>query len=105
MTGRSLFDFGPVYSGTAGHRSPDTSREAAALVTPTLAARQRVVLDILKRLGNATGDEIMAELGTANPNAVRPRLCELHIRKLIRDTGTRRPTPSGGTAIVWEPVP
>lgn len=100
MTQPSLF--GPVYPGGAGYRrGSDTSEEAAARVTPTLAARQAIVLRELKRLGAATGDEIMAALGTQNPNKVRPRLTELQELGLIEDTGTRRPTPSGGTAIVW----
>lgn len=96
--------FGPVYRGLAGSQPTDTSRAAAAKVTLTIALRQSIVLAALKRIGPSTGDELMAHLKTTNPNAVRPRLTELRKLGMIRDTGARRPTPSGGTAIVWEPI-
>lgn len=103
MIERRLFDqLGSAYPFGAGHRGTDTSRAAAAAITPHLASRQLDVLIVLRRLGRATGDEIMAALGVSNPNFVRPRLTELRLLGKIRDTGTRRPTPSGGTAIVWE---
>jgi len=102
---RTLFDnLGPVYPTGAGYQRTDTSRAAGESIVRSLPERQLAVLSALRRLGRATGDEIMAEFGTTNPNRVRPRLSELRILGLIRDTGARRPTPSGGTAIVWEPT-
>lgn len=101
---QQILPFGPVYRDSAGFKVTDTSRAAASKVTLTVALRQSLVLNALIKLGNATGDEIMAALGTTNPNHVRPRLSELRKLGRIRDTGTRRPTPSGGTAIVWEPA-
>jgi hypothetical protein len=63
--------------------------------------RARVFGFILdKREFGATLEEI--ELGLAmSGNTVRPRRVELEDRKLVEDSGNRRPTRSGKPAIVW----
>lgn len=101
MTGARLLPFRGVYNGGAGHQATDTSRAAAEKVSLTLALKQSNVMTCLKRLRAATCDEIAYELEWP-VTSVRPRCTELQKLGHIRDSGTRRPTPGGGRAIVWE---
>lgn len=102
MTHPSLFGDGR-YGLLPGHaRGSDTSAEAAAAISPTLRARQRMVLRALVELGRATADDLCAELGLPR-NSVAPRLTEMKRMNppLVWDTGERRATPTGARAAVY----
>ena len=79
-----------------------TSVAAKVAIAPSAAKqRARVFLYILNQgEAGATLNEIEAALGLAG-NTVRPRRLELEKKGLVKDSGKRRPTPSGRAAIVW----
>jgi predicted ArsR family transcriptional regulator len=97
----------PAYScGTAaGHaRGSDTSEAAARHIAPTLGARQAAVLDALRALRTATGEQVAAWL--ARPTyTILPRLTELAAMGLVADTGARRLNASGRSAAVYRLTP
>lgn len=81
-------------------RSRDTSVEAAEsmeLAAPGLRGR---VLEAIRQAGGATDEEVVDATGLAG-NTVRPRRGELEAMGLVRDSGLRRATRSGRSAIVW----
>ena len=84
------------------HQAAETSREAARQIAGDVNALQRRVLDVLKRFGafGCTDRELENATGLIG-STLRPRRCELREKGLIRDSGKRRPTPSGRPAIVW----
>jgi len=85
-------------TGLARHDHPDTSHAAAASVSGK--NRQRVFLVVQARVLGATDEEIQVATGI-NPNSQRPRRVELVDRGYIKDSGRRRKTRSGRSAIVW----
>lgn len=96
MTQPDLF----TYPSTPGFMRTDTSRDAAADIAaraPTL--RERVVA-ILK-CSRCTADEVAAVMNKS-VLTIRPRVAELAVMGLIRDTDIRRQNSSGKKAIVWE---
>lgn len=81
----------------------DTRRAAHEAVQPTLRERQQAVLAALRRRGNATADELCADLGLTR-NSVAPRLCELEKLGAVRRLATTRPTPTGAHARVYQVI-
>jgi len=78
----------------------DTSVEAAATMkdsAPTLRAK---VLDFVIRVGGATDEEVQNALDMP-ANTQRPRRRELQLDGKIVDSGIKRPTRSGRSAVVW----
>ena len=77
------------------------SRGAARVSTDARGDRQRV-LEYLAGRGHAgaTDHEIAAGLGML-PDTARARRVELRDAGLVRDSGQRRPSPTGHAATVW----
>jgi hypothetical protein len=80
-------------------RHSDTSREAAAEVTPSLSARQASVLACYGPLG-LTDEELVTYMN-GDPSSLRPRRIELVAKGMLQDSGTTRKTRSGRRAVVW----
>jgi hypothetical protein len=59
-----------------------------------------VVLDAIRKLGEATDEEIQDFL-SMNPSTERPRRIELWKAGLIEDSGHTRQTKSGRAAAIW----
>jgi hypothetical protein len=92
-----------IHTPTAG---TDTSIRAAAMVTKRHRAAPRGTSQIERVLAAVrrrpqTDEELETDLALTG-NSIRPRRRDLVTRGLIRDSGRRRPTRSGGEAIVWE---
>ena len=90
------------YPETAGSYGLGGSDEAAARITPTLAALQAKVAAVVEAAGphGATGDEIAASLGW-DKYRVRPRTSELRKLGRILASQKRRPSETGVMSIVW----
>ncbi len=80
----------------------DTSRSAAKAVASSALALSRRVFDFIASRGSlgATDHEIQTSLAIAG-DTERPRRVSLQQANLIRDSGQRRATPSGRSAVVW----
>lgn len=79
---------------------PQTSHQAAASVN--VSELDRKVLDSMKRLGRfATTDEIVIESGL-EAGSVTPRMKHLEKAKLVRRTGSKRPSRRNRPQIIWE---
>jgi len=81
---------------------PHTSKEAAASASKRGPTQRRRVWNTLNNLGNATDFEISVTLGILRSSASKRRQ-ELSDLGFIIDTGLRRNTDSGSSAIVWRP--
>ena len=77
----------------------DTSQEALATIKPKIKTKREMVYDFVK-LKASTNYEISDELEMPL-SSVCGRIRELQILNLVEDSGTRRKTPYGKTAIVW----
>lgn len=96
-----LPDPGVATEGWAHRASSDTERAAARLVAPRTGTwRSRVLREIASCLAGATDWELHKALG-GNLYTVAPRRKELVEMGWIRDSGERRPTNNGASAIVW----
>lgn len=86
----------------ARRTDPHTSHEAAESLARR-ATQRRTVLMILRGLPEGVTDEELVSLIGANlsPSGVRTRRHELVEQGLVVDTGIRRKTNSGRSAIVW----
>ncbi len=78
---------------------PDTSRDAAQLVTPRTGTQRRRVLDYVAARGGATDREMQAAL-ELDGNTQRPRRVELVTDGWLVDSGQRR-LEHHRAAIVW----
>lgn len=94
----------PVGRPPAGipHSGTDTSRAAARRISPLASAlTARVFHFIASRADNgATDFEVQDGLGLSG-DTERPRRWTLQKCGLVRDSGTRRKSPSGRAAIVY----
>lgn len=79
----------------------ETSHEAYRSVRVHIPTMEACVLDYIKAHRTATDDEICVGL-PLRINSVTPLRGSLVKRGLVRNTGKRRPTRSGASAIVWE---
>ena len=99
----SLFDnrTDPEANAVKNPRTPtDTQREAAKRALPKSGTARAMVLAHIIHTNGATDEEIVEALGM-NPNTERPRRKELQEQGWIVDSGIRRRTSSGTSAIVW----
>ena len=81
------------------HNYTDTSRSAYNKQKPKLLTKRERVLEFLKTQ-TSTNYEIADEL-EMTLSSVCARCRELQILDLVEDSGKRRETPYGKTAIVW----
>ena len=81
------------------HNYTDTSRSAYNKQKPKLLTKREGVLEFLKTQAS-TNYEIAEEL-EMTLSSVCARCRELQILDLVEDSGKRRDTPYGKTAIVW----
>ena len=81
------------------HNYTDTSRSAYNKQKPKLLTKRERVLEFLKTQAS-TNYEIAEEL-EMTLSSVCARCRELQILDLVEDSGKRRETPYGKTAIVW----
>lgn len=82
----------------------DTSEEAAEAIEPRLSLLQELVLVVLRHRPNGLTDEEMQTEAVMQPSTQRPRRVELVAQGLVEDSGTRRKTRSGRSAVVWKVV-
>ena len=81
------------------HNYTDTSRSAYNKQKPKLLTKRERVLEFLKTQAS-TNYEIAEELEMPL-STICGRCRELQILNLVEDSGKRRETPYGKTAIVW----
>ena len=81
------------------HNYTDTSRSAYNKQKPKLLTKRERVFEFLKTQAS-TNYEIADEL-EMTLSSVCARCRELQILDLVEDSGKRRETPYGKTAIVW----
>lgn len=80
---------------------PDTSKEAAAGATLNAATLRARCLEALRAHADGLTDfELAAHVGSQQTSAGKRR-GELVAQGLVRNSGNRRPSPSGAAAIVW----
>lgn len=90
--------------------SKETRSESYERVKPTLTARQRIVLAILKQYGDLTAQEVADTLcflritPTNERNFAAPRLTELCEQGLVRVVGKKICDKTGRTVSVWSAV-
>ena len=80
-----------------------TSKAAAKEIEPHMTDLQRQLLTWLRNNGPATDREMQGWI-PMDPNTQRPRRVELVRLGLVRDTGEKRKTRSGRSAVVWEVI-
>lgn len=92
-----------LFGGLPPHVQTDTSFDAAVEIAPHTSTLRRKVLAFIRERGaeGATDEEVQEALGMA-ANTQRPRRVELVLMDQVVDTGRRRKTRSGRSAIVWE---
>ena len=80
-----------------------TSKDAALAAMPrTGTQRHRVLIALCRR--SSLDEELQDSLGM-NPSTERPRRVELVEGGWVQDSGLRRQTRSGQSAVVWELTP
>ena len=88
----------------------ETRRESYRAVLPSLTARQKTVLRILKEWGELTAQEVAAVLQlegitpTDERNFAAPRLTELAEKGLVRAVGKKFCGKTGRKVSVWSAV-
>ena len=95
------FDF-DSYPDTPGHRGVDTSISAASDLAPDLGRLQAMAKRAISEAGatGLTADELADRLDL-DRYTIQPRTSELRRKRVIADSGQRRPNRSGKRAIVW----
>ena len=96
-------------ANTGGDEAPPfvhdsaTSKAAADDIVDSATKLRGEVLKFIRACGDkgATDEEIQTALPHIKPNTQRPRRVELAHRRLIADSGEKRPTQSGRSAVVW----
>lgn len=81
-------------------KDPETSRAAAAALTPGRLSSHRWAALVALAQGPATDFELAQRTGIQQTSVGKRRL-ELARLGYVEDTGLRRPSPSGSPAIVW----
>lgn len=94
--------FLPLGDPPVRSNAPDTSHEAAESMKPHHSRLANDCLAYIKLEGDATCWEIEQALEMSHQTA-SARLWELRRAGVIQDTGRRRKTGSGRSAIVWGP--
>ena len=89
---------------TAGYK--ETSREAWSDPNNARYKVREMVLELLSEMPDgATDEELEKILGTEKTRTARPTRHALRNEGLVRNTGRKRVTDSGCSAIVWEITP
>lgn len=89
------------YPNHPGWKSQATSAEAAAAVADTAPIWRAKCLAAIEASPDGLTANEAAALLDHDICSIRPRLTELARMEKIHNSGTRRPTPSGCSAIVW----
>jgi hypothetical protein len=91
-----------AYPDALGHRSIDTSIEAAAVMAPKLGRLQTTTIQAIRLAGctGVTAHELCDRLNMER-TSIQPRISELRRKGLIADSKMRRQNASGVSAIVW----
>ena len=93
--------FAEPYDGRVPAVDQETSRASARSLEPTVGSMRADVFDLFARSPRElTDDEIEVALDMRHQTASARRR-ELAIARLVADTGARRKTRSGRSAIVW----
>jgi DNA-binding transcriptional ArsR family regulator len=88
-----------LYPFTPGHTKSDTSRAAAESIAPlTKVLVRKIMVALVARPMTCAEIETALELSHQTASA---RLSEMKKFGLVEDTGERRPTPSGRSAMVY----
>ena len=100
MSEQTLFDWSPPPNVRT--TDPDTSRKAAER-TPSLRAHdRRSALLALRDHPEGLTDFELGDLIDRQQTSAGKRRGELRDLGLVRDSGARRASPSGSSAIVWQ---
>lgn len=83
---------------------PDTSHHAARATRGNAPTNRAIALDTLRRFPAGLTDFELAEITGLQQTSIGKRRGELRDAGLVRDSGQRRPSPSGSPSIVWEAV-
>lgn len=94
----------PYTKDGTGWQSTDTSRAAAAGVTPKAPRLRDLVLQAMKAASGPVSTEWIASRVGHGYASVQPRISELHRDGLVRDSGARGKTSAGRTCVLWEIV-
>lgn len=91
---------------TTGTRWPETSHQAAERAMPNSGTQRRRVLELLRSVhpDGLTDEEIRKTTGLPFGSGLARRN-ELVTDGWVEDSGDRRETDAGATAIVWRFVP
>lgn len=91
-----------TYPDAPGHRNVETSIAASIALAPRLGRLQRLAEAAIREAGadGLTTDELAAWL-EMDRWSIQPRTSELRRKGLVRDSGRRRPSATGKSAIVW----
>lgn len=89
----------PAFPAAARATDPDTS-QAAARSLDIQPMQREILIALHHNPGGLTGTQL-AEATNLSLNTVTPRFAPLQRKGLIRDSGQRRPGPSGRRQIVW----
>lgn len=99
---QSPADFPNWFPAPAARASdPVTSHQAAQRVTRTAASDRALVLRIHQQYTSGLTDFELAEMAGRQQTSLGKRRGELRDLGLIRDSGLKRPAPSGALAVVW----
>lgn len=91
----------PYLPDGGGYKAPGPSKEAAQGFGHAAETIRSMVLDVLDTATTPlSADEIAAHLDI-DFMSVRPRVSELHLDGLVRDSGIRRLSRSGKSATGW----
>lgn len=100
-------EYAPLVQQLGGSITDETRRESYAAAQRDVAARRRVILEILGECGELTAREIAAELHrrgvtpSDERNFAAPRLTELKAAGQIEVTGKKICERSGRSVAVW----
>ena len=100
-----VFDPSLACVSPARHTDPQTSHDAADAHANQRDTDRDKVRVLLSKHPNGLTDFELADLMKRQQTSVGKRRGELRDAGLVRDSGRRRPSPSGSAAIVWESVP
>lgn len=102
LPGTSPADLPGWFPAPAARASdPVTSHEAAQRVARTAATDRALVLRIHQQWTSGLTDFELADLAGRQQTSLGKRRGELRDAGLIRDSGHKRPAPSGSPAVVW----
>ena len=89
------------YGGLPPANQTETSVAAAQLAVPFFRTLQERVLWLIQEATSGRTNEELSDL-TGHPiQSICPRVRELYLKGMIRDSGFTRMTKSGRKAVVW----